>query len=61
MSGERAVRYENGLKSFTEEAQRLANLGSVEGVVNVFDVFADNGTAYIVMEYLSGDTVAQIV
>lgn len=61
LSGERAVRYENGLKSFTEEAQRLANLGSVEGVVNVFDVFADNGTAYIVMEYLSGDTVAQIV
>lgn len=61
LSGERAERYANGLKSFQEEAQRLANLGSVEGVVNVFDVFADNGTAYIVMEYLSGDTVAQMV
>ncbi len=61
LSGERADRYENGLKSFQEEAQRLANLGSVEGVVNVFDVFADNGTAYIVMEYLSGETVSQIV
>ncbi len=61
LSGERGERYMNGLKSFQEEAQRLANLGSVEGVVNVYDVFADNGTAYIVMEYLSGDTVAQMV
>ncbi len=61
LSGERGERYRNGLKSFQEEAQRLANLGSIEGVVNVYDVFADNGTAYIVMEYLSGDTVAQMV
>ena len=61
LSGERGERYASGLKSFQEEAQRLANLGSVDGVVNVFDVFAANGTAYIVMEYLSGDTVAQMV
>ncbi len=61
LSGERGERYRSGLKSFQEEAQRLANLGSIEGVVNVYDVFADNGTAYIVMEYLSGDTVAQMV
>ncbi len=61
LSGERGERYKNGLKSFQEEAQRLANLGSIEGVVNVYDVFADNGTAYIVMEYLSGDTVSQMV
>lgn len=61
LSGERGERYQNGLKSFQEEAQRLANLGSIDGVVNVYDVFADNGTAYIVMEYLSGDTVAQMV
>lgn len=61
LSGERAERYANGLQSFQEEAQRLANLGSIEGVVNVYDVFAANGTAYIVMEYLSGDTVAQMV
>lgn len=61
LSGERGERYQSGLKSFQEEAQRLANLGSIEGVVNVYDVFADNGTAYIVMEYLSGDTVAQMV
>ena len=61
LNGELGERYRSGLKSFQEEAQRLANLGSVEGVVNVYDVFADNGTAYIVMEYLSGDTVAQMV
>ena len=38
LSGERGERYKNGLKSFQEEAQRLANLGSIEGVVNVYDV-----------------------
>lgn len=60
-SGERGERYERGLKNFQTEAQRLAKLGSIEGVVNVYDVFAENGTAYIVMEYLSGETVAQMV
>ena len=60
-SGERGERYERGLKNFQTEAQRLAKLGSIEGVVNVYDVFAENSTAYIVMEYLSGETVAQMV
>lgn len=59
--GERGEHYENGLKSFEDEALRLANLGSIEGVVNVYDVFPENGTAYIVMEYLSGETVAQML
>lgn len=60
-SGERGERYQKGLENFTSEAQRLAKLGSIEGVVNVYDVFSENGTAYIVMEYLSGETVAQMV
>lgn len=60
-SGERGERYRKGLEGFKEEASRLANLGSVEGVVNVYDVFADNGTAYIVMEYIHGETVAQMM
>lgn len=60
-NGERGVHYSEGLKSFVEEARRLANLGSIEGVVNVHDVFTENGTAYIVMEYLSGETVMQMI
>ena len=60
-SGERGERYQKGLENFTSEAQRLAKLGSIEGVVNVYDVFPENGTTYIVMEYLSGETVAQMV
>lgn len=60
-SGERGERYKRGLDNFQTEAQRLAKLGSIEGVVNVYDVLAENGTAYIVMEYLSGETVAQMV
>ncbi len=60
-NGERGVHYAEGLKSFVEEARRLANLGSIEGVVNVHDVFTENGTAYIVMEYLCGETVMQML
>lgn len=60
-SGERGERYARGLKNFQQEAQRLAKLGAIEGVVNVYDVFDENGTAYIVMEYLSGETVAQMM
>lgn len=60
-SGERGERYARGLKSFQGEAQRLAGLGSIEGVVNVYDVFNENGTTYIVMEYLSGENVMQMM
>ncbi len=59
--GERGERYAAGLESFTAEARRLANLTSIEGVVDVYDVFKENNTAYIVMEYLSGETVKEML
>lgn len=60
-SGERGERYATGLESFAAEARRLANLTSIEGVVDVYDVFKENNTAYIVMEYLSGETVKEML
>ena len=40
-----------------QEARKLAQLGDVDGIVHIFDSFEANNTAYIVMEYLDGETL----
>lgn len=52
--------YYLGLQTFIREARILASLRSVESVVNVFDCFEDNNTAYIVMEYVRGDPLSEL-
>ena len=42
---------------FVEEARILAQLDEQPGVVKVRDYFEENGTAYIVMEFLEGETL----
>lgn len=59
--GERREQFEAGLKSFIEEAQRLAKFNSVDGIVSIYDSFIENETAYIVMEYLDGVTLKEIL
>ena len=49
--------FSSGLKSFVEEAQRLARF-NCEGIVGIDDAFQENNTAYIVMEYLEGETLS---
>ncbi len=39
---------------FLDEAKTLGRLCSMESIVSVRDCFAENGTAYIIMEYLDG-------
>lgn len=51
-------RFEKGKGKFRGEAEKLAKVGKVDGVVYVYDTFEENGTAYIVMEYLEGMTLA---
>ncbi len=46
-----------GIEQFIDEARRLAQFGSVSGVVQTFDCFIENGTSYFVMEYLEGMTL----
>lgn len=57
--GEREEQYISGLKKFIEEAQRLAKFTEVDGVVHVYDSFSYNNTAYIVMEFLEGETLKE--
>ncbi|CAN5807666.1 hypothetical protein BH11PSE3_BH11PSE3_13340 [soil metagenome] len=46
-----------GRERFVTEGRTLASLHHVPGIVQVFDYLEANGTAYIVMELLSGETL----
>jgi serine/threonine protein kinase len=41
------------MEGFTEEARAIAKLKN-RGIVDVYDIIEENGTVYIVMEYISG-------
>lgn len=49
--------YDKRLSDFLTEAKRLAALEKCPGVVAVKDFFVENGTAYMVMPYLEGNTL----
>lgn len=55
--GERSEQFNSGLDKFLEEAKMLAKFEAANGVVQIYDSFRENGTAYIVMEYLEGKTL----
>jgi len=46
-----------GRERFVSEGQTLATLHRTPAIVHVFDFLEANGTAYIVMELLSGETL----
>ena len=48
--------FEDGKKKFFDESQTLARFDSDPNIVNVEDFFLENNTAYIVMEFLNGQT-----
>ena len=51
--------FEKGCEKFLQEARVLAKFSSEPGIVNVRDFFEANNTAYIVMEYLKGETLKE--
>lgn len=48
-------------KSFLKEAKILSKFIEEPGVVNLIDFFEENGTAYIIMDYVEGITLRQYV
>ena len=55
--GEKTEQFQDGMLAFVDEAKRLAKFQNEKGIVKIFDSFEENNTAYIVMEYLEGETL----
>lgn len=48
---------QGGMEMFLKEARKMSRVDSVEQVVRVQDVFRENDTAYIVMDFVEGETL----
>ena len=51
--------YEQGLNNFLKEARNMAKYAGEENFVAVHDYFAENNTAYIIMEFVEGQNLKQ--
>ena len=60
-SGEATVQFEAGLNSFIAEAKRLARFNRIPEIVDIYDCFMENDTGYIIMEFLEGVTVKELL
>ena len=53
--------YQHGMQRFMEEAQTLKRLENVASVVQVWECFQENNTAYFVMEFLDGTDLKHVI
>ena len=51
---------EEGISSFVTEARTLARMSKQRYIVHTSNCFRENGTAYIVMDYVEGQTLKQV-
>lgn len=53
--------FATGLQQFVKEANILKENKGLASIVEVFDVVEENGTAYVVMEYIEGTSLEEVV
>ena len=53
--------YEKGRDQSLQEARTMARLDKAQEIVRVMDFFSANNTAYLVMEFLEGETLKELV
>ncbi len=61
LSEDRRAMFEAGKERFVQEARVLARFSGEKGIVGVRSFFFENGTAYIVMDYVEGETLKSYV
>ena len=59
--GEEEQAFLLGKERFLEEARVLVRFREEPNIISVFDYFEENGTAYIVMEYLEGEDLLSLI
>lgn len=52
---------ESGQDMFLQEARRMSKVSRIPEVVQVFDMFRENDTAYICMDYIDGITLQKLM
>lgn len=52
--------YKKGLQNFQKEAVHMARLNGTDSVAEIYDYFMANETAYIVMEYVDGESIGRL-
>lgn len=60
-SGDALEQFNQGLTTFLNEANRIQQLGSVQGIARVYDCVAENDTGYVISEYLEGQTLKEML
>lgn len=56
-----AEAFQKGRQRFLNEAKILKSLPDLESIVSIYDLFEENGTIYLVMEYIDGLTLGQYI
>lgn len=51
------IQWKVGCENFLKEAQKMAKIDSIAEIVRVRDTFFENNTAYIVMDFVEGQTL----
>ncbi len=61
LSGEKQKQYYDGLKQFMNEAKQTVQFAGHPNIVHIYDYFEKNNTAYIIMEYLDGISLKELL
>ena len=60
-TGDKREQFLAGQKRFIDEARKLAKFQHRDEIVHIFDFFDENNTSYIVMEFLDGKTLQEVL
>lgn len=60
-TAESEQQFDQGKKDFLREARVLSQFGFMDGIVRTRTFFEENNTAYLVMDYIEGDSVKKYV